>query len=214
MLRRIWILNLGLIALLVFGVLKFRQDWRAFAPMHDVQAIRSAPSTLPALPAAQKSGVVANASWTDIPTHDPFSFDRSDIAIVVAEAAPPPKPLGPKPILFGTLILGPTRIALVSPNGTGNRSSRPMKIGETIDGWTLTEINDRRIQIESSGVSQSVSVDESVAQVPRDNTRTSAIDTPSTGTVQNTAQPPAPTKKGTHMELTPFGSYREVPNPQ
>src|SRR4051794_18046288 len=106
MLRRLIILDLGLVVLLALGVGKLRRDWRAFDPAHDVTHIQPKPQVFPSLAAAGTSGS-SDADWAEIPSKDPFSFDRNDVDIVVAEA--PQKPLGPKPFLAGTMIIGKDR---------------------------------------------------------------------------------------------------------
>ena len=228
MLRRLLILNAGLIALLVIGAIKIRQDWQAFAPMHDLASIQPAPQTFPSLPAAV-GATAAVSDWTEIPTKNPFSFDRTDVDLAVSVPTPPP-PLGPKPILFGTFFLGLDRTAMIAPGQGASRNSRPIKVGQTIDGWTVVEIASKSIQIESNGVRETVIMNDPSAQVPRDSTRTLAAGTPavqpvlSVTTTQPSAQPinaflpalpaeppqPPPAAPGqpqrrTRVVMTPFG---------
>jgi hypothetical protein len=199
------------------GALKIRQDWRAFGPLHDVRAIRATASILPSLAVPPKSADTQVETWTDIPTHDPFSFDRNDTAIVIAPPAPP-TPLGPKPILFGIYSLGTNRIALLASGSTPNRNSRPVKIGESIDGWTVTDVSAKQVKIESNGVSQLIGLDDIVTQVPRDYSRTlansapviqppasSPTPAPTPAASSSTGTSPASGQKHTHIEFTPFG---------
>src|SRR4051812_36325037 len=129
MLRRLIVLNLILVALLVVGGMKLREDWKAFGPAHDVAHIQPKPQVFPPL-AAGGASANADADWTEIPAKDPFSFDRNDVDIVVAEA--PPKPVGPKPFLAGTMMIGKDRWALVAPQG---KSTVPAKVGENVGDW-------------------------------------------------------------------------------
>src|SRR5215475_1127687 len=102
--RRIFLL-VGLLVLLGMGAMRLRQDWRAFNATHQPSAIKPKSETLPGVPPgySQKPGV---ADWTAIPSHNPFSFDRTDITLVApADPPAPPKPVGPKPLLFGTMTL-------------------------------------------------------------------------------------------------------------
>ena len=170
MIRRLLILDLALISLLTFGIVKFRRDWRAFDPAHQVSAIQPSAEKLPALPASAASAT-SPADWTEIPTLNPFSFDRNDIAIL-APPPEPPKAVGPKPLLFGTMTLGQASVAMlasgVQPN---NRNSRPVHVGETIDGWTVVEIQEKSVLIEANSTREKVDINDGI---PRDYTRTLA----------------------------------------
>ena len=191
MLRRLLILDAALVALLVMGGMKLHKDWKAFGPTHDVASIKARPHAYPPIPVGGTTDSIANAEWTDIPSKDPFSFDRNDIDIVppAVVEAPPPKPLGPKPILFGTFILGNDRTAFLASGPTGNRNSRPMKLGETIDGWTIVDIGSKSVQVESNGTRQAVIINDPTAQVPRDVARNAGVPAPA---VVQTITPPAP----------------------
>src|SRR5688572_18352070 len=138
MIRRLIIFDAALVLLLLFGAARLRRDWLAFGPAHQVSAIQPKAENLPSLPAGG-AAAPASADWTEIPTRNPFSFDRNDIAIL----APPPepeKPIGPKPVLFGTMLLGQGWTALLASGQTQNRNSRAFRVGENIDGWTIVEI--------------------------------------------------------------------------
>src|SRR5262245_23190907 len=131
MLKRILILDLALIALVGFAGFRFYQNWRAFGPAHDLGAIQPGPQAFPSLPSpASATGSVED--WSEVYTLNPFSFDRNDVAIMTAEPESPP--VGPKPILFGTMLIGAERTAVLAPSGTSTGIARPMKVGETIDG--------------------------------------------------------------------------------
>ena len=207
---RLLILDAALIVLLILGGMKLKQDWLAFGPAHDIAAVQPKPQAFPSLPQAGVGGVAASGDWTEIPSKDPFSFDRNDIDIVIAEAAP--KPVGPKPFLSGVIGIGSDWTALVSP--AGNRNSKPMKLGETIDGWTIVDITRNSIEIESNGLRQTVITNDPSALVPREVTRTSVSPpNPAPQPVTTQPTPPQGQRGGGHYELTPFGSSRWVADP-
>jgi hypothetical protein len=202
MIRRLIILNLGLLTLLALGGVKIRRDWKAFGPAHDVSQIQPKPQTFPPLAAGGASGST-DADWTEIPSKDPFSFDRNDVDIVVAEA--PPKPIGPKPFLAGTVIIGKDRWALVAP--PLGRNTLPAKVGQTVGDWTIVEILEKSIEIESNGTRQSVIINDPTANVPRADGRTQAG-----GTVSQATQAPAP--QNTTTPSTPAQPNQTQPNGQ
>ncbi len=185
MTKKILILDVALLVVLVVGGTKFRSAWLAFGPAHDVAAIQPLPQTFPAI-LAPVAANVQSADWTEIPTHNLFSFDRNDIDIAPVVEADPPKPLGAKPILFGTMMLGAKKTAMVAPGPTGNKNYKSMGIGEVIDGWTIVEVLPTSIIVESNGSRQTVTMNDPVALVPRDAGKTASAAPTS---VIQTAQP-------------------------
>ncbi len=169
--RRIIIFDLALAILLVFGIARLRSDWIAFDPLHDVAAVKPLPETLPALPAAPAASDPGAGDWTEIPSRNPFSFDRNDITIL-APVAEPPAQVGPKPVLFGTMSLGQDRIAMLAPPQAASRGSRPAKVGETVAGWKVVEILEKSIVVEANGVRDTVLMNDPTAAPPRNHTTT------------------------------------------
>ena len=116
----------------------------------------------------------AVGDWTEIVTKNPFSFDRNDIAIVAPSRPPAPPqepPRAPKPVLFGTFGIGDNWQATLASGQAGNRKSRPMKVGETIDGWQIVEIHQNSVVVVSGAFRETVSIDSAI-QGPRVSERT------------------------------------------
>jgi len=188
MLKRILILDVGLLVLLVLAGVKLRRDWQAFDPAHDLALIQPAAQAFPALPVTAATGGAA-ADWTEIPARNVFSFDRSDIDIVAATPAEPPKPSAPKPVLFGTIFLDKTHQMALLASGPSGRNYREMKVGEEIDGWKVVEIQNKSVVVESLGVRETVIMNDPSARIPRDGgVRTASASAP---TIITTGQPPA-----------------------
>ena len=221
--RRFLILNLVLSATLFVAAVRFHNEWFMFEAAHQTGAIQPQPETVPRLVPASIESPSVQIDWTDIPSRNPFSFDRTDIAIDIAilEPAAPPKPAGPKPVLFGTITLGKDRLAMVAQGQPGNRSYKPMKVGEVIDGWTITEILDKSITITANTLQDSVIMNDPSAQVPRDYTRTLVTPAPSVSPAAAPVSfpPPSTSQPGTGqrqtrrvLQQTPFG-VREIEEP-
>ncbi len=229
MTKRILFFDLLLLAVLVIGAKTLRDQWCSFESLHQVSAIQAI-TEAPAATVQTLTAVLAPApDWTDIPARNLFSFDRSDIAIVAKAPTPP----GPKPYFFGTVSIGPQRMAMVGPGRAGNRSYRPMKTGEVVDGWTVTEIQEKAVVVTASGITEMLIMNDPSAQPPRQRTRTSAaatlpvqvIDRPtaqvvpaanSSSSTTSNAPPPSPATPppGQRAIQTPFGTafVREQPN--
>src|SRR2546422_1371753 len=172
---RIWIVNVSLFAVLIAASVRFHNEWVMFTATHQAGAVEpdreKLAKTMPGVPSASP----APPSWTDIPSHNPFSFDRTDIAILEPKAPPAPAPkiaLGPKPILFGTMSLGKEIMAMIGPGKPGNRDYKPLKVGEVIDGWTVVAISEKSVVVKGNDVEETIAMNDPTAQVPRDHSRT------------------------------------------
>ena len=168
--RRLVLFNALLVLMLILGGVAVRDQWREFETTHQISAITGGSDVLPKIDQAPTASSEA-ADWTDIPSHNLFSFDRSDVTIVTS-LPDERKPPGPKPFLFGTIFLGPERMAMLGPGQAGNRSYRPMKTGEVIDGWTVSEIQEKAVVIVSYEVRETIVMNDPTGQVARDYART------------------------------------------
>src|SRR5947199_7002283 len=134
--RRIWILDVALLELLIGIATRFHNEWITFNATHQTGAVEPQREQFAKLASGVPPNAPAPPNWTDIPSHNPFSFDRTDIAILEPKApAPPPPPkiqLGSKPVLYGTMSIGTDVLALVGSPKAGNQ--RPMKVGQVVDG--------------------------------------------------------------------------------
>jgi hypothetical protein len=197
--RRIWILNLSLVAVLTAVSVRLYNESIMFNATHQTGAVGPEREAFAKLPFALPPNPAVPANWTDIPSHNPFSFDRTDIAILEPKAPPPPPPppkiaVGPKPLLFGTMSLGNDRMAMVGLGKAGNRDYKPMKVGEVIDGWTILSIDDKSIVVKGNEVQETILLNDPTAQIPRDHTRTldSAPATPNAISVGASSSLPTP----------------------
>jgi hypothetical protein len=232
--RRIWILDLALFALLVALATRFHNEWIIYSATHQAGAVEPEREKFAKLPLGIPPNAPAPANWTDIPSHNPFSFDRTDIAILEPKAPPPPptpkaQP-GPKPILYGTMSIGKEVVALVgSPKAA---SQKPMKEGEVIDGWTIVSIADKSMLIRGNDTEQTVIMNDPTVQITRDHSRTLDVpaapnvvavtpQTPVTPAPPAQTQPAAPAppsqpqqpgQRRRIQQITPFG-IREIEEP-
>jgi hypothetical protein len=230
--QRIWIVNGVLGLLLVWGGMRLRNEWNVFGASHQASRLQNTRARIDVkAPAAVAPTPAPDTAWTDIASRSPFSFDRNDINLEVTEAAAQPVS-GPKPVLLGTLLLGNERLALMGK--PGSRSSSPVKIGQTFEGWQVVEIQDSSVVVTANGAKESIAVGRaaidrssektSSAPAPAANSATAppATATPSQpaaasqgpriGTGPNSL-PPAVVPPGTHVEASPFG-YKIVQDPK
>jgi hypothetical protein len=221
MFQKIVILNVVLLSVIAVGIARLRRDAVAFANAHRVEQIQP-DSDKPLPKAAAGVATAAAQDWNNIAAHNPFSFDRNDVTLVITPPAAE-QPKRPKPILFGTMTLGADHIAMLGPGDSGNRASRPVRAGEVFDGWTVLEILDKSVSVQwEKTTKESLILNDPTAQVARLSEKTgggvsapqvpaSPIPTPGPATTQ--AAPPAPTQpppasnggKKQKLVHTPFG---------
>jgi hypothetical protein len=207
MLRRLLILDAGLLILIAFGAVRVRGDWQAFGPAHQVSAIKPAPEPTATLPTPVPRPVV-NEDWTDIAVKNPFSFDRNDVDVLAPVATAPVTPVGPKPVLFGTMFLDNKWLAMIGPGASGNRAFRPMKVGESIDGWNIVSIEQKNAVVESAGMRQTLIMNDPTANIPRVSDTTPRLGVPAVTNTNSTGQssqqaPPATNAPASEPQVAP-----------
>ena len=226
--RRILLLDLFLVGLLVFGVVKVRRNSGEFEASHRVEAVQAEPEAARTIPSFRATTIAAG-DWNEVPAKNPFSFDRNDIAVVAPKAVPP---TGPKPVLFGIMSIGNESIAMLAPGQNGTRQSRAMKLGDSIETWQLVEIQKDSVVMAANGVRATIVLNDPAARIARDYTRTagsgaapqvvissppaSATSPPSASTTPPPPPPgsqPGSAAKG-HWMYTPFGNTWVPDNPQ
>ena len=155
--RQIWFLNASLGALLIWGAVKVVDGWKAFDAAHQVSQLETKPDTTAGkmVAAAEVKPAVVNEAWSEIASRNPFSFDRTDVNLVEVKAPPVTTP---KPVLFGTLVLGDDRLALMGKPGSSTRTGPPVKVGETFEGWKVTKIDSKSVVVTANGVEESLVV--------------------------------------------------------
>lgn len=197
MFRNLMILNAALVVFIAFGVHQVRSEWRAFNETHRVDQIQAEPETVKGVSPAANLAAATPEDWTAVSGRNPFTFDRNDQPIVIAgqttEVA-----TGPKPVLFGTMSLGKELLAMLGPPQGVNRGFKPMRKGETIDGWLILEIHDKSVVLQARDRKETILMNDPSAQVPRDYTRTIAASTAptvsgggGTGTTGTAGAPPS-----------------------
>jgi hypothetical protein len=200
--QRLLVLNIVFLAAVVAGVVRLRHDAIAFASEHSVEQIQP-DSDKPAPKPVQAAATPARQEWADIASRNPFSFDRNDVTLVITPPAAQ-QPKRPKPILLGTMMIGKDWIAMLSPGDSAGRASRPVRTGELFDGWTLVEIHDKSVLMESDNIKESAILNDPTAPVQREIQKTAVAPPPGqTATNTNTAAAPEPLPPGRTLQAGP-----------
>jgi hypothetical protein len=192
--RKLWFLNILLLALAVFAGLQLRARWLAEKAREKAEFHRTIAS-IPAPPftSAQVPLAATPANYVAIAQNDLFDPSRNPDVPIAPPPPPPPKPpVPPLPVYYGVMNIGdgPEAILGVSP-GAPQQATRP---GETIGPFKLVDVTRVDLTLEWNGELIRKSLDEitSHATAPPPDAASAASNTPAP--VQ--ARVEAPTAKG------------------
>lgn len=161
--RRLWFLNLILVALLAVIGMRFRevqQQARDRAARNLNQRVK--PEPMPALPAAVPAPPVVAANYADVAIKMLFSRDRNPTVILDPVAPPPEKPMPPLPVAYGAMFFGEPSIILAMPNA--KVSQRIYHKGEAIGDFKLVNFDNQQIVFEWNGKTVERNLDQIMAK--------------------------------------------------
>jgi len=153
---KLWLLNIVLLALVLWLGSHLRQDWLA-ARARETKLLEQTVETLPPPPLTPAAPVnpVTAGSYADVAQMMLFSKDRNPV--VVIEAAEP-APMPALPVAHGVMDLGggPTVFLSEKPGGP----QRGYRVGEAIGQFKLLAANNREIAFEWNGETVTRTLDE------------------------------------------------------
>jgi hypothetical protein len=164
---RIWILNLLLLAAAVGLVWKLRTDWRNYAAENGPQALALRPLSGVAAPGNGTPG-----EYSVIALKNAFHPDRNDSmpAPAVAQVT-----TAPQPLVYGSLIMGDKRYALMAPD----ESAAPTQVqeGQSMNGYKLVRVEAQSVFLDSGVGQTEVMFYNAMEKLRRNATRTAATNT-------------------------------------
>lgn len=115
--RRIVLLNLVLLALLVWGGAELRRRWIE-ARRHEAEVLSKAPAPLPVVPPPSPAppAPVPAAEYINVAQRTLFSQDRNPNVVIDVEPPKPEPPVPPMPVYHGQMSLG-TPVIILSADG-------------------------------------------------------------------------------------------------
>jgi hypothetical protein len=167
--RKLILTDLFLLGLAVFLGYQLKARWVSYQAEHNLSLLnqKNELKDSPQRPPAQPLNVPNYAAVVD---NHLFNVERNNVIPVDPPAPPPPpKVAGPKPVLMGTVELGGEQYALMlSSNRNANRQYRQVKVGESLDGYTLMKILDQKVLMIADGAEVEVRLNEPSQLVARD----------------------------------------------
>lgn len=200
MTRKLFLLNLLLVAAIVFCGWQLRERWRAAREKEQqlrAQAIRPAPA--PPLTPLTPPPPASPTSYVDVAQRMLFSKDRNpNIEVIVT----PPKPMPPLPAVKGVLLFAdPPAVIMTEKAGAPERSYRP---GQTIGEFKLVAVNDREIEFEWDGQRVKRSLREMIEAGQK-------LPPAAAAEAQQAAAPPPPAAPAAQSLATPLGTQKAGP---
>jgi hypothetical protein len=161
--KRMWIINLLCVLSLVGLGWKLARGWRQHAAQNGPQALEMHPLSGVAVPPPLPA-----ADYTAVARQNPFHADRNDVITEPAQA----KTMGPPPLVYGSLILGNSRSALLGRE----QSPKAERVAEgaTFDGYRVVRVLPESVVLESSAGQQEIMFYNAMERLRRQAARTSA----------------------------------------
>jgi len=135
-------LILNLLLTLSLGLLgwKLHNDWRNYAAQNGPQALE-----VHSLSGVSLPPLSAAPDYTAVARLNPFHVERNDL---IEQPAAQARPTGPPPLIYGSIIMGDTRFALMA----NEQSPKPERVleGDTFEGYKLVKVLPESVVLESS----------------------------------------------------------------
>jgi hypothetical protein len=159
--KRNWVIaNSLLLALALVLGYQLRRQWKSYQTSHQIALLKPAASAGETIPASAVKPA-GPPNYSTIVDNHLFVIDRNNI--VPPEPAPPPesKVTAPKPILMGIMGLSGNSYALMVSAATNESSLyRRLRIGEQLDGYTLTKLFPDKVLMNADGKDVEVRLNE------------------------------------------------------
>ena len=203
---RLVLLNAVLVLVVATLVFQFRRGLLDYEATHDVSSIQAEAEidiSIAGIEGLERGS--ERSDWNLVSVLNPFSADRNDIAVLgpapASEAVDTGVPVTSALALMGTLLLGDERVALMALPGDPAYTS--LRVGETIGGWQVVEIDRKSVVVEATGRRRNVVMNDPTMSVSGARTRgpaapatvvASQSSTPAPGVSATPAAPQAPSQ--------------------
>ena len=181
MTRLLLMINLTLGLLVIMVALDFRDSWTGFEDSHGLNSIQVDPNDVGLMTLAGAIAIPDSNSvpdWTEAAGNNPFSFDRSDVPILpeveaaAADVSAAEIAATPRPMLYGTMLLGNDQVAMLASERDRGTGYRPVRVGESVDGWELVEVQQKAVIVALRGFRQTLEMGVPILQSNQGRTRT------------------------------------------
>src|SRR5271163_1069822 len=174
--RKYWIINLCCVASLIGLGWKFHRDWRLYATTNGPQALETHAFESVPIPPTQSV-----ADFTAIARQNPFHEERNDVIAAASQV----KVTGPPPLVYGSLIIGENRFALLGTEQAPKAERVPE--GGTFQGYRLVRVLPESVVIESGSGREEIMLYNAIERLHRQTSKTVASAKPPSLSTPTTA---------------------------
>jgi hypothetical protein len=202
--KRFWFINFLCACSLVGLGWKLRKDWRQSAVHNGPESLEIRPVS--GVPAPAR---LAPADYSVIGPQNPFHAERND---VIAEPTLA-KVTGPPPLVYGSVILGDTRFALLA----SEQSPKPRRVaeGSVFEGYRLVRVLPQSVVLESGAGRNEVMLYNALERLHRQVSKTSANARPAAvtpaATITSAPASPAEVASTGPANSAPYSSNPAMP---
>ena len=163
--RRLWILNLLLLALIAATAVALRDDWYKAREREREVLSRIVPIRPGAPPALEpRPGNLNAMSYIDVAQRILFSKDRNPTPIPPPPQPPPPPPKEPAvPLAYGVLMLGEPMVMLSEKQGSPQKAYR---VGDTIGELKIVSIASNFMEFDWNGQKRGYLIEDLRSKAP------------------------------------------------
>jgi hypothetical protein len=191
--KKLLILNIVLAGVVIYGGVRFRQQWIAARARERATIDHRVPAVPPPkfTPSAIDPPVVPSG-YATIANKMLFDKSRNPVVVEVVAPPPPPPPMPPLPAYHGMMTLGDDGPTLFFSLGAGPHQA--IHIGETIGQFKIVSVNTEEIIFEWDGKEIHKSIDELAGMA-----KSAIVDEPAAARpapAASAAAPPPPVRSG------------------
>ncbi|MEW5975198.1 MAG: hypothetical protein AB1898_05255 [Acidobacteriota bacterium] len=163
--KQVILLNCLLLCSAGLAGYRLKQQWHDFQGAHHLSQLVASQNPANS-PNPAGDGPVQVPNYSAIVDNHLFTVDRNNI---IPAEVPVEAPLAPKPILMGTMGIGEDQFALmVSEAPKASKEYRKIKVGESLDGYTLVRFLDQKVIMKAGGQEIEVRLNEPSKMVARE----------------------------------------------
>jgi hypothetical protein len=157
--RKLLVLNVVLAGVVIWGGVRFRQEWLASKARERATLAHRVPAVpAPKFTPSPLDPPITASGYAEIANKMLFDKSRNPVVVEVVPPPPPPPPMPPLPTYHGMMNLGESQPTMFFSQGAA--ATQPYHIGDMIGQFKLLSVNSVEIVLDWNGQEVHKSIDE------------------------------------------------------